>query len=99
MATTATKPRNRTRSANDTKLTFLVTLLRRFPHWAIWLPQDGQWTAVRMRYGARPHPGTSLVWAQAPSARKLCDEIRKAERKLRVEAKAAAHRIAEATEP
>ncbi len=100
MATTATKPRNSTRVTTDTKLTFLVALLRRFPQWAIWLPQDGQWTAVRVRPGARPQPAVSLVWVQASSARKLCEKIRKAERRLKVQARVATIRdSAEAREP
>jgi hypothetical protein len=91
------KPRGDTRTTTDItqiKLTFLVTVLRQSPHWAIWLPQQGQWTAVRMRHGTRPVPGEPLVWVQASSAKKLCEEIRKAERRLRRAARQAAVREA-----
>ena len=80
------KPRNGVPHSADLNLTFLMALLRRFPHWAIWLPQRGQWTAIRARYGNQPMPEGELVWVQAPSAQKLCSELKKAERRLRAEA-------------
>ena len=74
------------RLPTDTGLTFLIILLRRFPHWAIWLPQQGQWVPARTRYGNRPTPHGSLIWVQARSARQLCERLQRAERELRDEA-------------
>lgn len=71
------------RYSADVNVTFVATLLRRFPAWAIWLPQQGQRTAVRVRYGLLPSPQATLVWVQASSASKLCAELKRAERKLR----------------
>lgn len=36
---------------------FLVALIRRFPNWAVWLPSQGHWTAVR----AQPGIGAGLI--------------------------------------
>jgi len=94
MAATATRERERTSA--DVNLTFLIAPLRRFPEWAIWLPKQGQWMAVRTQQGIRPTPSATLIWVQASSASKLCDELRRAERRLKREAMARARELAQA---
>ncbi len=71
----------------EANVTFVAALLRRFSCWAIWLPQQGQWTAVRVRYGMRPMPHATLIWVQAASASKLCADLERIERELETEAK------------
>jgi hypothetical protein len=73
------------RHATEANLIFLRALLRRFPEWAIWLPVQGQWTAVRVRYGFLPTTQATLFWVQAGSARQLCNELKQAERQLEIE--------------
>jgi hypothetical protein len=78
----------------DVKLTFLVAALRCFPQWAIWLPQQGQWTAVRTKHGMRPGEQAQLVWVQASSAGQLCRQMQRAERQLQTEARRRARQLA-----
>ncbi|SRR6266566_1580124 len=92
--TTTKAATKRVRYSADVNTTFLIALLRRFPEWAIWLPKQGQWTAVRAQYGARPTPQTALIWVQASSAGKLCTELRRVERRLRAEVIARAKELA-----
>jgi hypothetical protein len=88
--TTTRAATKRVRYSADVNMTFLAALLRRFPEWAIWLPKQGQWTAVRVRPGLRPSPEATLIWVQASSASKLYAELKRAERKLRAQATARA---------
>jgi hypothetical protein len=78
----------------DVKLTFLVAALRRFPQWAIWLPQQGHWTAVRTKHGMRPGEQAQLIWVQASSAGQLCKQMQQAERRLQSEARREARQLA-----
>ena len=84
----------RERYSADVNSTFLIALLRRFPEWAIWLPKQGQWTAVRAQFGLRPSPDAKLIWVRASSAGKLCAELRRVERQLRIEAMVRAKKLA-----
>lgn len=88
-----------TQGLTEFNLAFLTDLLRQFPSWAIWLPQQGQWTAVRPRQGTQPSKEEALVWVQAPSARKLCEELKRAERRLQSEAPAPAGELTQTDEP
>ncbi len=72
--------RRQVRHATEANITFLGALLRRFPEWAIWMPRQGQWTAVHVRYGFLPYPHAALFWVRAAAARQLCAEVKRAER-------------------
>lgn len=82
---TSTATSQHVRHAIEANITFLGALLRRFPEWAIWMPRQGQWTAVRVRYGFLPYPQAALFWVRAASARQLCAELKQAERQLDAE--------------
>jgi hypothetical protein len=69
----------------DANIAFLSALLREFPEWAIWLPKQGQWTAVRAPHAFIPFPQATLLWVKAASARQLCAELERAERQLDAE--------------
>ena len=75
------KPAAKRQSA-DLNLTFLVAVLGRFPLWAVWLPQRGQWVAVRARDKGLPSAEAALIWVRASSASQLCAEMQQAERRL-----------------
>jgi hypothetical protein len=55
----------------DQSLDEIAALYRDFPAWATWLPQLGQWTAVRPASDRLPEPGSPLLWACAPTAQEL----------------------------
>jgi len=82
------------RQSADLNLKFLVAVVRRFPQWAVWLPQHGQWVAVRGRDKGLPSAEAELIWVQASSASQLCAEMQQAERRLRVEAMRRARELA-----
>ncbi len=92
MTTTATNKRRR--YISDVNMTFLCALLHQFPEWAIWLPRQGRWMAVRPPHDTRPTPNAPLIWVQASSASKLCDELRRAERRIKAQARARARELA-----
>src|SRR6266566_4070280 len=94
--TTTKAATKRVRYSADVNTTFLIALLRRFPQWAIWLPHQGQWTALRTQHGTGPTAQATLVWVHASSASKLCGELKRVERKLRAEAVARAKELAQA---
>jgi len=49
-----------------------ATLLRRYPHWAIWLPASGRaWTAVRPASSRPPAPELPMMWVNAGTASEL----------------------------
>lgn len=55
------------------------------PELAIWLPRQGQWIGVRVRYGFLPCPQAALLWVWVASAGQLCAELKRAERQLEIE--------------
>jgi hypothetical protein len=61
----------------------LAVLSREFPAWAVWLPHRGRpWIAARAASSRPPGPGLPMVWADAPSAAKLADLMRRADEQL-----------------
>jgi hypothetical protein len=73
------------RCSVDANIAFLSALLREFPEWAIWLPKQGQWTAVRPPHALIPFPQATLLWVKAASARQLYTDLEWTERQLDAE--------------
>jgi hypothetical protein len=58
--------------AEESYLAEVVTLLRDYPRWAIWLPTHGRrWTSVRPASSRQPAPDLPMLWAYAESAGEL----------------------------
>lgn len=67
----------RARSASEA-LVQMVTLMREFPHWAIWRTGGNHWRAARIPApGTGPRrPGQVLTWIDAESSQELRLRIR-----------------------
>jgi hypothetical protein len=59
-------------------LSQLVSLMREFPHWAIWRTASSEWSAARIPirgHGPAP-PDQPLTWIHAPDSQELRTRIR-----------------------
>jgi hypothetical protein len=67
----------RARCASEA-LVQMVTLMREFPHWAIWRTGGNQWRAARIPVagGGPPRPGQVLTWIHAETSQELRIRIR-----------------------
>jgi hypothetical protein len=60
----------------------MVTLYRDFPAWAVWLPVQGTWIAIRPASIRPPNPELPMIWVRARSARQLAGQMRAADQTL-----------------
>ena len=54
----------------------MVSLMREFPHWAIWRTGGSQWSAARVPAPERATPGQPLTLVHAPDCHELRARIR-----------------------
>ncbi len=57
----------------------LVSLMREFPHWAIWRTGSGEWSAVRIPVRGRSLPDQVLMWIHAKNSQELRTRIHAAD--------------------
>lgn len=69
-------------AAADRLISEVVALYRDFPAWAVWLPVQGVWTAVRSASDRPAGPGLQLLWTRANSARQLAIHMREANQEI-----------------
>jgi hypothetical protein len=60
----------------------IIGLYLEFPAWAVWLPVQGIWTAVRPASPHQPAPELPMIWVRAASARELADRMRASEQQF-----------------
>jgi hypothetical protein len=60
----------------------IIALYREFPDWAVWLPTQGVWTAVRPASTRPPAPELPMIWTRANSVSQLADHMRETDQQF-----------------